>query len=129
MPKAHLVGGDRSDFQGFISLEHTHLVMADLRKRLPKFQTELRRKYPGITLEIENRPPRVRNPIQPGVVMVVVAMLGIRFSWSFVDAVGKQLGQETGKTISKLIRTWVHKLEKEHWTKSLKSPKRKALRK
>ena len=60
-PLVRLVGGEGPTKTVSVSLEHTELVLADLRAALPGLEEELRKKWPTLVrVRIEDVVPRRR---------------------------------------------------------------------
>src|SRR5258706_500315 len=60
----------------FVSVERMRLVLADVRRELPKLKNDLSRKWPVRSVSPEARNPRRRNPYNPSE-LVVPACVGI----------------------------------------------------
>jgi hypothetical protein len=125
--RIRIFGVDESaDIEGFVSLERAHIVVADLRRRLPSFERQLQRDYPGIRVRIDYRLPRFKNPIEPSVALIAAGAVGLGLSFwgSFAHGFGKHLGEASGKAVETRIRSWVRKLDKMNRTMRRKRPKR-----
>ncbi len=115
MPIVRLHGpGPEPDNEVFVSLEHTPVVMADIRAGLPQLKQALSDRWPIERVEIENRLPRMRNPIdasQLGRLPEIMADAGVGIAILFfaeaARAAGKKLGDTAGKEIGEYVRGWI----------------------
>jgi hypothetical protein len=85
----------------FISIERTPLVLADLRKALPKLQRELAKKWPVESVSIQLQKSRIKNPTYPSQLIIRGTCVGlaIRLLGPSVDVAGKEL--------SKYVKRWI----------------------
>jgi hypothetical protein len=107
-----------------ISLEHTQLVLADLRAGLPKLERQLRRKWPTLDrVKIEDVVPRHKNPINAASARefaTQVASTGLHLVAIFTAvtaaragaAFGKEAMTPPAKEVGKFLRQWVQKFTK-----------------
>ena len=101
-----------SEQEVFVSLEKTEVVMAELRAALPELTDQLRARWPVSHIEIKNRLPRAKNPIDSRVLHYAhlpTAEIGLAIV--FVEEVlrnaGKKIGEAVGEEISAYVRAWV----------------------
>jgi hypothetical protein len=127
MPNVRLVSDyHEPDEEVSISLERTPIILADLRRSLPKLKRELQEKWTVHYVDIESRPARVRNPYTPGdVITPACIVLTIAFAHSFGSASGKEIGKEVGKTVAREISKYVRKWLKSSDKRRLKRRKRR----
>lgn len=113
MPTILLVGGREPKANVDISLERTPLVLAELRKALPALKRDLRKRWPVLSVGIENRIPRRRNPINPSAVVTTACIvLAVRFGYEVSSESGKEIGKTIGKEVSKYLRQWLKSFAK-----------------
>jgi len=135
-PLVRLVGGEGPTETISVSLEHTELVLADLRGALPALEYELRKKWPTLVrVEIEDILPRRKNPIDATSAREYathMASAGLHLVAIFAGAAavragvafGKEVITPPAKEVGKFLRQWVQKFTK---TKSKHNLKRKRL--
>jgi hypothetical protein len=123
-PIIRVVGGESPRDYVSISLEHTQLVLADLRGGLPELERQLRNKWPTLVrVEIEDVIPRRKNPIDAAsareyatqmasaglhLVAVFAAAAAVRAGVAF----GKEAITPPAKEVGKFLRHWVQKFTK-----------------
>jgi ribosomal protein S19 len=105
MAIVRVVGGGAPTKEIFVSVEDMSLVLADVRRALPKLKRELSRKYRVEGVELSSRIPRLRNPIEPSQI-IVPACVGI-----IVHVVTKA-GDAIGVKISKHVGRWLKEFSK-----------------
>jgi hypothetical protein len=108
MPTIIIAGTQTPTGEIAISIERTPLVLAELRKALPTLRRDLRERWPVLSVGIENRIPRRRNPIDPSeVVRTACIVLAIRFGYEVAGEAGKKVGKTIGTEVSKYLRRWL----------------------
>jgi hypothetical protein len=116
MQTVRLIGGGEPDGEVFVSLEHTPVVLADIRAALPQLKKDLSaRWWPIDSVEIENQLPRRRNPVdltQITRLSVEVACVGIlvRFFNTAAQAAAKKVGDVAGDEIGEYVRGWIRRI-------------------
>jgi hypothetical protein len=107
-----------------ISLEHTQLILADLRSGLPELERQLRRKWPTLVrVKIEDVVPRRKNPIDAtsarelatqvaSAGLHLVAIFGAAVAARAGVAFGKEAMTPPAKEVGKLLKQWVQKFTK-----------------
>jgi hypothetical protein len=123
-PLVRLVGGEGPRETISVSLEHTELVLADLRGALPALERELRKKWPTLVrVEIEDIVPRRKNPIDTTSVRqyaTYMASAGLHLVAIFAAvaaaragaAFGKEAITPPAKEVGEFLRQWVQKFTK-----------------
>jgi hypothetical protein len=137
-PTVKIVGGEGPTEYVSVSLEHTELVFADLRKALPALERQLRNKWPTlIELRIEDKVLLRKNPIDATsatefatqMASAGLHLVGI-FAAVAVARAGSAFGKEAitppAKEVGKLLRQWVQEFAK---TKHAHKGRRKRPRK
>jgi hypothetical protein len=97
----------------FVSVERMPLVLAELRRKLPKLKTDLLRKWPVESVSLEARNSRRRNPYNPSE-LVVPACVGIVVYYVIKPAVksastriGEKVGDAIGEELAAYVRRWL----------------------
>jgi hypothetical protein len=123
-PIVRLVGGEGPKEYVSISLEHTQLVLADLRGALPELERQLRNKWPSLErVEIEDARPWRKNPIDAASAReyaTQMANAGLHLVAIFAKvaaaragiAFGKEAIAPPAKEVGKFLRQWVQKVTK-----------------
>ncbi|SRR6266436_10363616 len=132
-PLVRLVGGEGPTKTVSVSLEHTELVLTDLRAALPGLEDELRKKWPTLVrVRIEDVVPRRRNPIDAtsasyyawymaSAGLHLVAIFAAAAAVRAGAAAGKEVITPPAKEVGKFLRQWVQKFTK---TKSRRKTRR-----
>jgi hypothetical protein len=108
MPTVHLVGRGSPEGRVSVSLEDIRLKLADVREALPRLRTELQKKWPVESVEIESRQPRAKNSHTPGAIIVAgCVVVVVRFALAAVDGAGKKFGEGIGDEIADHVRRWI----------------------
>jgi hypothetical protein len=130
-PIVTVVGGESPQVDVSISLEHTQLILADLRGALPELERQLRKKWPTLVrVRIEDVVPHHRNPIDAASAREFAAQLasaGLHlvavFSAIAAARAGAAFAKEAiappSKEVGKFLRQWVQrftKTKREHKT-------------
>src|SRR5208282_5055364 len=106
--------GTEASGEVFVSLEHTPVVLADIRAALPRLKKDLSSRWQIEHVEIENRLPRRRNPVNPAQVSQAIAggCVGILilFTVATVRAAGKKVGEAAGEEIGECVRRWIRQI-------------------
>jgi hypothetical protein len=132
-PLVRLVGGEGPTETVSISLEHTELVLANLRGALPELERDLRNKWPTLVrVRIEDVVPQRKNPIDATSVreyatylapdgLHLVAIFAAAAAVRAGAAFGKEVITPPAKEVGKFLRQWVQKFTK---TKSRRTARR-----
>jgi hypothetical protein len=92
----------------FISLEDVPVVLSDVRRALPELTKELRKKWPVDNVHIEERRPRLKNPIEVTQLIQAAAIgLVVVFGTNFTKAVATKLGDGIGEEITPHVIRWL----------------------
>lgn len=110
-----------------VSLEDVPLVMSTFREEIRELEKEMRKRWPGVSVHIEQQPPRMRNPYVPGAIvhpghLILVAVWGAykagqlserlrKGKNAFMDAAGKKIGENVGEKISLFMNQWLARRE------------------
>jgi len=125
MPIVRVVGGEPPTKEVFVSVENVPLVLADVRRALPKLKRELSRKYRVESVKLSSRVPRLRNPIEPSQIIVpacvgiVVYVLG-----PAAKAASTKVGDAIGDEIVKYVRRWLKGFSKKPRRRGKSKPDR-----
>jgi len=93
----------------FVSLEHTPVVLADIRAALPQLKKDLSSRWPIVGVDIENRLPRRRNPAHPVQTAEVIAYatVGIRI---LLGETAQAIGKAVVREIGEYVRGWIRQV-------------------
>jgi hypothetical protein len=107
-PIVEVVTGLEKDEEVFVSLEHTPILLAQVRKNLLHLKSELSKKWSVEEVRIENRIPRLRNPYD-ALQIIEAACVGLLVSFTLpaVKAAGKKVGVAIGDEIADRVRRWI----------------------
>jgi hypothetical protein len=106
----------------FVSVERMPLVLADVRRKLPKLKSDLSKQWPVESVSIEARNSQRRNPYSPSE-LVVPACVGIVVYYVIKPAVksaSMRIGERVGDAIGKELASYVRR-----WLKSINKPRKK----
>jgi hypothetical protein len=112
------IWGEPAHQEFFVSFERTPLVLADLRKELPKLKRELSKNWPVMYVGIQQPLIRRKNPIDPHAV-VQTAKVGLEI---FLAGSVAGAGKETGAQLVKTVTAWI----KRHAYKPKRKPRKPA---
>ncbi len=128
-PIVRVVTDKESDAEVFVSLEQALLVLGDVRATLPQLGEKLRQKWDVTNVQIQNRIPRLRNPLNP-VQVVEAACIGLVVSFTVpaVRAAGKKIGDAIGDEIAKHVRRWIRAIGKPRSARSTRSKRNRNTR-
>lgn len=106
-----------------VSLEDVPLVMSTFREEIRELEKEMRKRWPEVSVHIEQRPPRMRNPPVLGAIvhsghLMLVAVWGAykagqlrervrKGKNAFMDAAGKKIGGNVGEQINRFMNDWL----------------------
>lgn len=133
MPTVRLIGvGPQRDGEVFVSLENIPIVLAEVRSTLPQLKKELSNRWRVDDVRIRERIPRRRNPWDPTQASSAVDLgIGIIVLF-FVDAAratAERIGDNVGDEISRYVKRWLSKRNKDYGTKKKHKPRAKTLHK
>ncbi len=128
-PIVRVVTDKESDAEVFVSLEQALLVLGDVRATLPQLREQLRQKWDVTNVQIQDRIPRLRNPLNP-LQVVEAACIGLVVSFTVpaVRAAGKKIGDAIGDEIAKHVRRWIRAIGKPRSARSTRSKRNRNTR-
>jgi hypothetical protein len=110
-------GGRKPGGEVFASLEQTAVVLADIRAALPQLKEQLGQRWSIESIEIEDRTPRVSNPMDPARLRdltEIMALAGVGivvlFAREATKAAGKKVGDAIGEEIAQYVRGWIKRV-------------------
>jgi hypothetical protein len=110
MPTVLLLGdGENSAQFVSVSLEHTPLILSEVRKALPQLKKELGKQWPVLWVGIENKKPRLRNPHDPSAIIEAACIV---LTVKFFGGVGTELGKMALRAATKHIQNWIAKFSR-----------------